>query len=410
MGRLETLLKSAERVSRAADDQSAVDAFVRGVQDFDDFLQRRDLPFFVDATVVGRTHPVLMSSYIEREVELDGGGRRVRALHLWRLDTLRVQMPVLGYTRPRTPVALVLLDQIETDLVRWVLPALPAGETMDVVDEETEFKGEAWVKDAAASAASILRRHYGTLDPKMARVGALLARRRALVRKWRASLSGQGLALVIPDRLVPEQDYAKELEIRITRENLREWDALHDELLSADLLAAFARFRDAYTLTIERHEVQHRLDYQKGFSPLPEVLARLQGVDNRLDLPEGSTAASARAELSSYLAQLAEGGAPLLDLVLMSRLALNRLSLMSPHSYAAVGALLSVGREFGIDPEAYLSRGIRRRDVAELLTRIGARSAPEISQAATKAYVQCFGEPLVRVTRRGVREREHWRH
>jgi len=294
--------------------------------------------------------------------------------------------------------------------VRWVLPALPAREAMEVVDEETEFKGETWVKDVEVGAANILRRHYGALDPKMARVGELLARRRALVRKWRASLSGQGLVLVIPDRLVPEQDYAQELEIRITRENLREWDALHEELLSSDLLAAFARFRDAYTLSIERHEVQHRLDYSRGFSPLPAVLASLLNVEDRLDLPEASPAANARAELSSYLAQLAQGGAPLLDLVLISRLALSRLTLGEAHSYAAVGALLSVGREFGIDPDAYLARGIRRRDVAELMTRIGDRSPTEISHAATKAYVQCFGAPLEKVARRGIREREHWRH
>ena len=245
----------------------------------------------------------------------------------------------------------------------------------------------------------------------MQRVGQLLARRRALVRKWRASLSGQGIELVLPERLVPELDYAKELEIRITRENLREWDALHGELLTPLLLAAFAKFRDAYTLSVERHETQHRLDFMGGMRPLPDVVARLLGIERTLDYPEGSLPERTSAELSAYLAELAQGSdSPLLDLVLMSRLALSRLSLGTPHSYAAVGALLTIGREFGVDADGYLERGMRRANVADLLLLVASHDPPAIREAAAKAYAQCFGEPLVTTRRLSVREHEHWRH
>ncbi len=416
---LERLLRAAERLANApldSDAQAERDGFLGRTEDVDRLLQQKKLPFFVDAAVLETgpgPRPVLMSSYVEREVELTLGGRHVRALHLWRLDQLKVHFGVLGYTRPRTPAALVLLDQIETDLVRWVLPALPEGEAMELVDEETAMRPEPWVTDVERRAAGVLRRHYAALsgDPAIERVGRLLARRRALVKKWRASLSGQGLELAIPERLVPERDYAKELEIRITRANLREWDEIHEELLSRDTLRGFARIRDRYTLSIERHEAQHRYDFSRGFRPLPELVMRMVGVENPLDAPEGGRAASVRDEFSSYLAQLAHApDSPLLDLVLMTRLSLSRVTMSSAHSHAAVTALLAVGRELGIAPEPYLERGMRRRDIADLFLAIVSHPVERIRAGALAAYQKSFGESLPTVASRTVRDNATWRH
>jgi hypothetical protein len=354
-----------------------------------------------------------MSSYVEREIELTLGGRRIRALHLWRLDRLNVHFGMLGYTRPRTPVALVLLDQSETDLVRWVLPALPEGEAMELVDEETAMRPEPWVTDVERRAAGVLRKHYAALraDAAVERVARLLARRRALVKKWRASLSGQGLALAIPERLVPERDYAQELAIRITRPNLREWDEIHEELLSSELLRGFARIRDRYTLSIERHEAQHRYDFSRGFVPLPELVMRMLGTENPLDAPEGGHTASVRNEFSSYLAQLAHApDSPLLDLVLMTRLSLSRHTMSGAHSHAAVTALLAVGRELGIDPEPYFERGMRRRDIADLFLAIVSHPPERIRTGAVVAWAKSFGEPLPSVTNRSIHDNRTWRH
>jgi hypothetical protein len=306
-----------------------------------------------------------------------------------------------------------LLDHVETDLVRWVLPALPEGEAMELVDDETALRPEAWVTDVQRRAAGVLRRHYAALarDPAVERVGRLLARRRALVKKWQASLSGQGLTLQVPERLVPERDYAKELEIRITRENLREWERIHDDLLSRETLAAFGKLRDRYTLSIERHEAQHRYDFSRGFVPLPELVMRMVGVDNPLDAPEGGYVASVRNEFSSYLAQLAQcPDSPLLDLVLMTRLSLSRYTVGTAHSHAAVTCLLAVGRELGILPEPYLERGMRRRDVADLFLAIVSHPPERIRAGAVAAYAKSFGEPLPSVASRTVHDHPSWRH
>jgi hypothetical protein len=415
---LERLLDAAERLAAASHEDSGSkerDGYLAAAEAVARLLADKKLPYFVDADVLSGTgfRPILMSSYVEREVSLEVGGLGVRALHLWRLDRLGVRFGALGYTRPRTPAALVLLDQVETDLVRWVLPALPEGESMELVDAESRLRPEPWVTDVERRAAGVLRRHYEPFrsDPAVERVGRLLARRRALVKKWTASLSGQGLSFNVPERLVPEGDYAKELEIRITRANLREWDELHDELLSRETLAGFAKLRDRYTLSIERHEAQHRWDFSRGFVPLPELVARMVGAENPLDAPEGGYAASVRNEFSAYLAQLGTGpDSPLLDLVLMTRLSLSRDTVGTAHSHAAVTCLLAVGRELGIAPEPYLERGMRRRDVADLFLALVSHPPAKLRDAARTAFATSFGVPLPAVTRRDVRDNRPWRH
>jgi hypothetical protein len=412
------LLSAAERLAGARpgpDGSVERDAFLASGEHVARLLQHKKIPYYVDVDVLSGPagqRPILMSSYVEREVELVLGGRRIRALHLWRLDR-GVRFGALGYTRPRTPAALVLLDQVETDLVRWVLPALPEGESMELVDEDTALRPEPWVIDVERRAAGVLRRHYAALrsDPAVERVGRLLARRRALVKKWKASLSGQGLRFNVPERLLPEGDYAKELEIRITRANLREWDELHAELLSRETLAGFAKLRDRYTLSIERHEAQHRYDFSRGFVPLPELVARMVGVDNPLDAAEGGYAASVRNEFSAYLAELGTGSdSPLLDLVLMTRLSLSRDTVGTAHSHAAVTCLLAVGRELGIAAEPYLERGMRRRDVADLFLAIVSHPPANIRSGAVAAYQKSFGIALPSVESRSVYDNAAWRH
>ncbi len=416
--RLEQLLARAERVANARGEATLNadrDAFFLAANDFGAELAKQGLPYFVDAEVLLQRDgalPLLLVSYTEREVEVRFGDRRVRALYLWRLDRLRVNWPALGYTRPRTPAALILLDQLEHDLVGYVLPALPEKERVELVDEQTRLREEPWVAEIETRAAELLRRHYGKAlaDPETSEVARLLARRRALLVKFQQNLSGQGRTLVPPRRLVPEYDYAEDLARRISRQNLREWDSLHGALLSPRLLEQFEELRDRYALSVERHEVQHRLDFMQGFAPVPERLASLVGLENRLDAPEGSLGAGARHELSAYLAELADGpDSPLLALVLMSRIVLNRGALGGPHSYAVAALLISLAEELGIDVSRF-ERRIEREALGRLMLEIGARPEREIRGAAERCYAELFGAPLQKSGERQVSEHAKWRH
>jgi hypothetical protein len=392
------------------------------VQRLDATLERSAAPYYVDATFLSaspppRLQPVVFSFYVEKDRVSQANGTDIRSLHVWRLDRLNFTQSYLGYTRPNAPVALVLLDQIEEELVGYLLPALPEGEGLVLGDENALDDEAPWQTSLYGRAAAVARRELfattGADRDKVAEIGRLLARRRALVKKWRASVAGLGMRLRIPQRLIPEADYAKELDVRVPRAELYEWDELHEKLMQKDLQNAFLRLRDRYAGSVERHEVQHRIDGTLGLVPVPAPLAKTLGMDNPLDAPEGSLAARSREELSAYLAQLAEGeGSAALDLVLLSRF------LFAPHgaplayAYAALLTLTEISRELGIPFDAPItSRGtVVRENAATRLLAVLDRPPSEIRAAAGKTWERLYERKLLDVEPKSERSYPAWRH
>jgi len=380
-------------------------------------MKRRNLPYFVDADIMARAEsplPILMSFYEQREAEFDASGVKVRALDLWRLDTLGVRYGALGYTRPRTPAALVLLDQIESDLVRSVLPALAPGEPSELVDDETREQDLPWVTEIERTAGAAVRKHYAALsaDPHVIEVGKLLAKRRALVRRWRRTVAQGGNLLRVPERLIPEADYGKDLHLRVANQELYDWDELHDALLSSKNYAAFLRLRDPYVQATERHEVEHRLDFARGFRPVPTSLCRILGLENPLDAPPGSIQERVSAEFSAYLAELVESpDSPVLELVVLSNILLNQNLGGGVYWYAGLGLFEAIATELGIDPESVVGRGrLQRERIAALVERLITRDGNELRAAGARAYEKAYGEPVPHTVRKLIRENAEWRH
>jgi hypothetical protein len=310
---------------------------------------------------------------------------------------------------------MVLLEQIEMDLVRDVLPALPKGQSMILVDDDTvSLDDEDWIDELGQRAAQIARKHYRRArlldDPHLARVAELLALRRKLFGKWRSSLADFGLRT--PERLIPEQDVASALALKVPSEELERWDALNRELLTPANLAAFLRARDAYARSIERHEVQHRLDYQRGLIPVPSVLAARLGVENILDAPTATLAGRARDELSAYIASIAQApDSPLLDLLLLARFVFDRTMLGGPYSYAALAGYEGIARELGIDVGAVLGTGaVTRARFAQLVYAVCDRDPDRIREAAERFYLAAFDQPLAKVHESGTIYHTPWRH
>jgi hypothetical protein len=419
---LMSVLSAADALAAAKSAEQAHvarDGFVAAAASLNRNLAARDLPYFLDSDALlqsGRVAPLLTTYYVEREAVVTTGRMEVRAVHLWRLDNLKLREGYLGYTRPSTPAALVLLDQIESDLVRYVLPALPRGEVMLLVDQQTELAAPEWAVRLALHAASVVRRHYAMLPDdglaELQHVAELLARRRALVRRWRTSIAELGHRLRIPERLSPEAEFAGELELRVPPAELREWNELHEQLLEPESVAAFERVRDRYVASVERHEVQHRIDYARGLIPVPPVLADRLGVENPLDAPQTTLAGRARDELSAYLAAIGSAEhSPLLDLVLLSRFLFDEGNLGGPYSYAALAAYEGIAQELGIEAGALIGDGpLERPRVAQLFERITTCSAEELRAAAARFYARCFGQPVPTVQRQREIVRAPWRH
>jgi len=379
-------------------------------------LERHKLPYFVDVDALQqgpRTLPLLMSFYVQRESEYRAGSVRVRALDLWRLDTLRVRFGALGYTRPRTPAALVLLDQVESDLVRTVLPAIAPGEPAQLVDDETREQGLPWVRPLEAAIGAAVRKHFAPLsaDSHVIEVGKLLSKRRALVRRWRATIADGRHQLRVPERLIPEADYSSDLHLRVANSELYAWDELHGELMSKQNYAAFLRLREPYVLGIERHEVEHRLDFARGFRPVPSTVCRMLGLDNPLDAPPGSMQERVGAEFSAYLAQLAEApDSPMLELIVLSTHLLDARTGGGVYWYAALGVLSAVASELGLDPDSLIGNRAPRERIATLLTKLTAQDPKALRAAAAHAYEQAFGEPVPHAVKQVTLDNTAWRH
>lgn len=378
-------------------------------------------PYFVDTDVLpGPTgaRAALLGFYVEREVWMKSGDQTHRVVHLWRLDRLNLVQGYTGYTRPSMPAATVLLDQVESDLVRYVLPALPDAEPMSLVDEATELEADArggdWVRSVNTRAGELLRGYFAATqegrDPAVRRVGELLARRRALVQSWRKDLAGLGHVLRIPERLVPEADYSADLSLRVPRAQLGEWDALHAELLEPGPRAAFLRLRNFYVASVERHEVQHRLDFARGLIPIPELLCKQLGVEDPLDAPEGSLRARAREELSAYLASIiASTHSPVLELVLLSRHVF--VGRGGTYWHAALATFRGLALELGLDPDALIGRGVIRPErFAKLWGAVLDRPPAELRGAAARLYQKAYGIALPAVETASRSEHREWRH
>lgn len=416
LGRLLDSTSSVARPPDRPDEEQA--AFRSAIERTNRALKQQHEPYYLDGealmTAQGAT-PLLLSYYVQSELEVLAAERSIRVVELWRLDELNVRHPYLGYTRPSTPAALVLLDQVEVDLIRDVLPAVAPGEVMVLVDPTTEVQAPAWASELGQGAGAAVRQHYASLagvdHAALERLGPLLARRRALVKKWRASVRGLGFELVVPARLVPEADYAQELKNRVPTSELIEWDELHDDLLAPENYQLFLDLRRRYTAAVRRHEVQHRIDFDAGLIAVPELIAKRLGLENPLDAPATGLAGRARDELSAYLAAIAhDPDSPTLEFVLLMRHLFHRDTIGGPYSYAALAALEGIATELGIPVEAALRPHIQPARLTPLVLAVIQRPPAELRRAASAVYERAYGRALPNVTIKARVDHPDWRH
>lgn len=412
-----TALSQAALKVRGSDDVNVSHAYRAAAVRLNRALLQHELPYYVDADTYplgGVISPILLSFYVQEHGFYRSGAQEVSVLRLWRLDRLNLVQSKLGYTRASMPHAIVLLDEVENDLVTQILPAVPADEHMSLSDDETEFSPKPWVAELQKRGGAIVRRHFDSVPaPEKAagmRLGRLLAKRRELLSGWRSTIARGKSGLRMPRRLIPEADYVSELELVVPRAELRAWEELHDELLSKERLADFLLVREAVVRSVERHEVQHRLDYSAERFELPPLLAKRMGNIELQGHATHSLPMRSSLELSAFLSQIADDPAPLLAIVTMSRMVFVKQLRGSPHSYAALVALESIAQELGIETTVRLGRRVTRQELAQLLFEICARPTSELRAAAQSAYQREFGVALAGVQRQEFEVNERWRH
>ncbi len=155
--------------------------------------------------------------------------------------------------------------------------------------------------------------------------------------------------------------------------------------------------RDALASSVERHEVQHRLDaLASGPPPMPRELEALVGPleDAGKEVP---LAAAARAELSAYLAELArDPRTPRVGLTLIARFLFDRSMHGAAECYAALVIVQGLAARLGVPGgDALLTgRTVDRRAVATVWLALAALPPERLRAAARAQWEALFGAPL----------------
>ncbi len=410
--------------NEAADDAKKMPAVYDKTRAVDAAFTKLGQPWYLDARYY-RSAPLLYAFYREREDEarVDGFAPE-RIVYLWRLDRLNISKSALGYTHREADAALVLYDQVEELLIRDVLPALVEGETVELIDTASRDPKKAWQADIEMRSARMVRESFAAAADrgKLLEVGTLLARRRAIVRKWRDDLAGQNRILREPTRLVPEADYAADLLHRVSTSSRHEWEDIHDALASRSVMSTFETLRDRFAADVARHELQHRLDGQRSKdcptdAPCPSLLvpaavrARVGPAEGR-PAQLGTMPSRVANETSAYLAQMATG-MPKMAILSLLHTVLDREAWGDVYESTTIVLLDVLSTELGIaDPQMPLvvAGTVDRASVASVVTILFSKSDDELRRLAAKKWRDLFETELPKASITNVRQAKRWRH
>jgi hypothetical protein len=372
---------------------------------FDDELAAAGLGYFVDGDVItdlrtGHRLVIIYAFTVESVSLFTSAGATIRALDLRRLDHLNWSQSLLGFTRPHLREALVLLDQVDEQLVTYVLPGLGKGARIELFDPDDASVAPALRDAVEGRAGELVRAEYGGapgLDAERAeRLGRLLTRRRELFEGFQKRVSSRGLTLVTPSKLRLDKDYDAALAGAVPESDLDELRRLDDEVGEKDFLDTYARLRDVLVDSVERHEAQHRIDYSRQDPlPMPAPLEALVGPAG-----EGEShrfAAQTRAELSAYLGELSrDERTTRVNLTMISRFLFKKQMQGMAESYSAVVIFEGMADELGIPRGSGLvTRGnIQRPRAAEIYLALTALPPEALRAAAGRLWAKLFEGPL----------------
>lgn len=414
-GELQNVKRVARETAKAPpNDEASVTALDMAVAKLDNALLRNRQPYFVDVSVLAstskKTHTTTrMLLFYEFSIADSGlfasGKDRVRSVRVRRLDRLNWSHTSLGFVNPHRAQATVLLDQVDEQLVRHLVPALASGASMPLV-RESDRKGTVTPLSPPLMAMSMRAgehareelAHLPNVNADIVReLGDDLLARRELFEKWNAAREVGGVGLRVPSNLAFDVDSVVATGLA-DPEDIASLRQIQARLARPEVDATYRALRDAFADSIERHEVEHRLDILQSITMPKEVLPFIRG--------EGRVANDMREavmnELSAYVSQIArDDRMPKTTLALLQRFLVNPRTRGSTEAFVAIIATEAIARELHIEDIAPLvSRGVLDEDrLSRAHEKITAASGERLSQAAAAAYKRLFGRDLAPLSR-----------
>jgi hypothetical protein len=382
------------------------DPFLGAVAACNDAFAAANLGYFLDGDIItsdGHTFAILYAFAVENVSVFSTQGRTIRALTLRRLDNLNFSRAALGLARPELRDAILQRDEIDTLLVTEILPGLVEGATVPLVDDETRALNPEWLGASERLAGEMIRAEYAPkLSAEAVLVGQRLQRRAAIFASTQARIEERGLRLSLPEGLAIDEGFYLELAGIIPEEEMEELKAIQRDLTSEAAVSALQSARRLVAASVERHEVQHRLDFSLPEPlPLPVPLEYLVGPLLRADGEARPVAEHARDELSAYLGELARDPFTVrVNLVLLSRFLLHRNQWGTVECNAALVIFRELSGALGQPVPELLSQGsVDRALVVSLLQTFTQKNPDELRKAAAQAYQKLFGVPLPEMKR-----------
>jgi hypothetical protein len=357
-------------------------------------------PYFVDASVLAKPDRRLVLLYeftIAASDLYDSGGTRVRAVRLRRLDHLNWEHTLLGFVKPHREQAVILLNQIEDQLVTDVIPAIAKDAPLRLRAPEGP-EGALAITSMEQLAGVQLRedvRAIPQLDQKaLAVIVDALATRQALLARWNERVLSRGARITLPTTLMFDVDViASRLETIAAPNEITQLKRAQASIAAPEVMRAYADLLEAFTASVERHEVQHRLDTSHP-TPMP---ARVDEF-----FPPGRGMATDRArtrlthELSAYVAQIARDEAlARTTYSLLVRFLFDPNMRGGIESHVALIVTQELARELGVPLGPILvNRTVDDAMLERAHAGITGHPPAKIAAAASQVWSRLFGAPL----------------
>ena len=394
-------------------------AFAEAVRTLNRVLARDGLGYFFDAYAAfypdGRGEVGLFSFKVVARIRYrqsgGGGPALVDALHLRRIDRLNLVQFLLGYTSKRMDVAVILLDKLEQQLATRLLPALRPNADMPLsVDGAAKDEDSAWWAAVKKRAGQHAREAFNGAFPgelqALTELGELLYKRVALFEEWNTRLAHRNITLREPENLEVPTTYRDQFERATSQLARATLDDLQERLEVVSNRKFFARLIARHAASVERHEVQHRLDYGEAEFKVPPALYTLLGVDPEDERVKRDKSIERTAyELSAYTAELARDPAWLhVNLALLAEHLYDGSG--GPEGYSALLILDGLGAELGVfgsapdSPRPLAEKlPVAPERVAALHLALMDKPAHLLAKAAEALWQRWFDKPLASLAR-----------
>ena len=371
------------------------DAVRKAVEATNRAARAAGLPYYLDVQLV-RDRPIVLTYEVTQRTPWRSGDRSVELLRVRRLDTLNVELAMLGETQGTSPR--VLLDRIEASLARELPLMLPPGGAGAGATKATPLGLSDGMKlnEADEAALQRLRAHLET------RLGAAelraaiekLRAREALLESMRARFHKGSVRLSRPDGFVLGEAWVDSMEpyTRLDRPggplmldtDLRGVARADEELRSGAVAEALRRSIDELAAATDVHEVRHALDGQlPAVPPPPSLVALFPAGDLRFP-------GLASLELRAYLAELHHGALPpCVTAAKLTRNVYGALARRTPHFFAGYLILheLLPAQPAQAEPSP-----------VERLTALCSLPEPTLRSRAAALWQSLYGEPLQAAT------------